>query len=235
MTRLAGLRALVTGAGGGIGGAVAERFAEEGAEVLGCDLRGAEVVCDVSDEAAVDALVVQHPPFDVLVHAAALTGGSGPFHEVTTETFDRYVAVNLRGAFLIARAVARGMIAAGRAGRVVMIGSVNSLAAEPEALPYVASKHGLLGVVRAMAVDLARYRIAANLIAPGPILVERNRDLFSAEPLRSGLARTVPAGGPGGQHAVAEAALYLADPRTSFVTGTVLTVDGGNMAMVHQC
>jgi glucose 1-dehydrogenase/gluconate 5-dehydrogenase len=127
------------------------------------------------------------------------------------------------------------MVAADRAGRIIMIGSVNSLAAEPEALPYVASKHGLLGLVRAMAVDLARHGIAANLIAPGPILVERNRDLFSSEPLRSGLARNIPAGGPGSPDAVAEAALYLADPRASFVTGAVLTVDGGSLAMVHQC
>lgn len=234
MTRLAGLHALVTGAGGGIGGTIARRFAEAGAEVLGCDLVGAEVVCDVADEAAVEALVAAHRPFDILVHAAALTGGSGPFPEVTTEAFDRYLSVNLRGAFLVARAVARSMIATGRTGRIIMIGSVNSIAAEPEALPYVASKHGLLGLVRAIAVDLARHDIAANLIAPGPILVERNRDLFSSEPLRSALARSVPAGGPGSPDAIAEAALYLADPRTSFVAGTVLTIDGGNMAMVHQ-
>ena len=234
MSRLAGLRALVTGAGGGIGGAVAHRFTEEGASVLGCDLAHADAVCDVADEAAVEVLTAAHAPFDVLVHAAALTGGSGRFPDVTTQAFDRYHAVNLRGAFLVARAVARRLIAAGRPGRLIMIGSVNSLAAEPEALPYVAAKHGLLGLVRAMAVDLARHRITANLIAPGPILVDRNRHLFTSEPLRSGLARTVPAGAPGAPVAVAEAALYFADPNTTFVTGAVLTVDGGNTAMVHQ-
>ena len=234
MSRLAGLRALVTGAGGGIGGAVAERFHEEGATVVGCDLAGAERVCDVADPDAVEALVAGDPAFDILVHAAALTGGSGRFPDVSLEAFDRYHAVNLRGAFLVARAVARRLIEAGRPGRLVLVGSVNSLAAEPDALPYVASKHGLLGLVRAMAVDLARHRIAANLIAPGPILVERNRCLFTSEPLRSGLARAVPEGGPGSPDAVAEAALYLADPRAAFVTGTVVTVDGGITAQLRQ-
>ena len=234
MTRLAGQRALVTGAAGGIGGAIVARFREEGALVVGCDLAGADEDCDIAVEAAVERLIAAHPPFDVLVHAAALTGGSGQFPEIATEAFDRFVAVNLRGAFLVARAVARSMIAASRPGRLIMIGSVNSLMAEPEALPYVTAKHGLLGLVRAMAVDLARHRIAANLIAPGPILVERNRALFEAEPLRSGLAQAVPAGGPGSPTAIAEAALYFADPRTSFATGTVLTVDGGITAKLRQ-
>jgi NAD(P)-dependent dehydrogenase (short-subunit alcohol dehydrogenase family) len=235
VNRLAGQRALVTGAGGGIGAAIVRRLRDEGALVVGCDLAGSDLVCDIADEAAVERLIAANQLFDVLIHAAALTGGSGRFPDVTTEAFDRYLTVNLRGPFLVARAVARSMIAAGRPGRMVMIGSVNSLAAEPDALPYVASKHGLLGLVRAMAVDLAHHRIATNLIAPGPILVDRNRALFAAEPLRSGLARTVPAGGPGAPEAVAEAALYFADPNTTFVTCTVLTVDGGNTAMVHQC
>ena len=88
------------------------------------------------------------------------------------------------------------MIAHGIKGRLVMIGSVNSLVAEPEAAPYVAAKTGLLGLVRAMAVDLGVHGITANLIAPGPILVERNRALFEAEPLRAGLAQRRPARRP---------------------------------------
>ena len=232
--RLAGQRVLVTGAGGGIGGAVARRCAEEGARVAGCDLAGAELVCDIAEERQVEDLVATHGPFDAVVHAAALLGGSGRFPDVTTEAFDRYIRVNLRGAFLVARAAARAMIAHGIKGRLVMIGSVNSLVAEPEAAPYVAAKTGLLGLVRAMAVDLGVHGITANLIAPGPILVERNRALFESEPLRGGLARAVPLGGPGEPEAVAEAALYLVDPRTRFVTGATLAVDGGITAYLRQ-
>ena len=114
MSRLAGQRALVTGAGGGIGGAIVRRLRDEGALVVGCDLAGSDLVCDIADEAAVEQLIAANQPFDVLIHAAALTGGSGRFPDVTTETFDRYLNVNLRGAFLVARAVARSLIAASR-------------------------------------------------------------------------------------------------------------------------
>src|ERR671929_1229367 len=134
MSRLAGQRVLVTGAGGGIGGAIARRCAGEGARVVGCDLAGAELVCDIAEEQEVEDLVAAHGPFDAVVHAAALLGGSGRFPEVTIEAFDRYVRVNLRGAFLVARAATRAMIAHGMRGRLVMIGSVNSLVAEPEAV-----------------------------------------------------------------------------------------------------
>lgn len=235
MERLSGQRVLVTGAGGGIGGAVLARCVEEGAHVVGCDLAGTEICCDVADEQQVDALLAGHGPFDAVVHAAALLGGSGRFPEVTTEDFDRYVRVNLRGGFLVARAAARSMIAHGLPGRLVMIGSVNSLVAEPGASPYVAAKTGLLGLVRAMAVDLGPHGISANLIAPGPILVPHNKASFEAEPLRSGFARAVPlGGGPGGPELVAEAALFLIDPRTRFVSGATLTVDGGMTAFLRQ-
>jgi NAD(P)-dependent dehydrogenase (short-subunit alcohol dehydrogenase family) len=234
VSRLAGQRVLVTGAGGGIGGAIARRCAGEGARVVGCDLAGAELVCDIAEEQQVEDLVAAHGPFDAVVHAAALLGGSGRFPDVTTKAFDRYVRVNLRGAFLVARAAARAMIAHGIKGRLVMIGSVDSLVAELEAAPYVAAKTGLLGLVRAMAVDLGPHGITANLVAPGPILVERNRALFGSEPLRSGLARAVPLGGPGEPEAVAEAALYLVDPRTRFVTGAALAVDGGITTHLRQ-
>ena len=137
----------------------------------------------------------------------------GTVPDVTTEAFDRYIAVNLRGAFLVARAVARRLIAAGRPGRLIMIGSVNSLAAEPEALPYVAAKHGLLGLVRAMAVDLARHRITANLIAPGPD-PGRPQPGSCSMPSRCAPASRAPCrpAAPGAPEAVAEAALYFADP-----------------------
>jgi NAD(P)-dependent dehydrogenase (short-subunit alcohol dehydrogenase family) len=232
--RLQGLKALVTGAAGGIGGAIRARFAAEGAVVVATDRAGSEHPCDVTDEAAVERLIAAEGPFDILAHAAALTGGTGRFPAVATADFERYLATNLTGAFLVARAVARGMIAAGKAGRLVLIGSVDSLAADPEAAAYVASKSGLLGLARAIAVDLAAHKITCNLIAPGPIEVERNRALFRSEPLRSGLARAVPLGGPGTPEAVAEAALFLADPRTSFVTGTAVTVDGGLLAQIRQ-
>ena len=227
-----GQRVLVTGAGGGIGGAVARRSGG-GCPGHGLRPRRGDLVCDIAEEQQVEDLVAAHGPFD-----ASSTRPPSSAAPAGSPTCDRglrpLLRVNLRGAFLVARAAAQAMIAHGIKGRLVMIGSVNSLVAEPEAAPYVAAKTGLLGLVRAMAVDLGVHGITANLIAPGPILVERNRALFEAEPLRTGLARAVPLGGPGEPEAVAEAALYLVDPRTRFVTGATLAVDGGITAHLRQ-
>ncbi|MDR3473407.1 MAG: SDR family oxidoreductase [Devosia sp.] len=242
--RFSGQTVLVTGAAGGIGAAVAQGFAREGATVVASDLRVPDpglgltglpfVACDVRDRAAVDHLVVAvaatHGPIRCLIHAAALLGGSGPFEDVSAETFAAYLEVNVVGTFNVAQAVARHMIAAGVRGSIVTFASVNALAAERHAAPYVASKGAVRMLTRAMAVDLARHGIRANTILPGPITVPRNAELFGSPDVAAAFAAAIPAGRPGRVDEIVAAALYLADPANSFTTGTDLVVDGGLMA-----
>lgn len=233
MSRLSGLRILVTGAAGGIGGAIATRLAEEGAEVLRSDLAIAGgLPCDITDRAAVRAMLARAGPLWGVVHAAALCGGSGPFHEVAPEAFARYIATNLTGAFNVLQGAAQGMIAAGRPGRLVAVGSVNALAAERDASPYVAAKGGLRMLVKAAAVDLAPHGILVNLVHPGPITVARNESLFGKPRMRESFARSLPLGHAGDPATVAGAAAYFLDPDNSYTTGAELAVDGGLLAFL---
>jgi NAD(P)-dependent dehydrogenase (short-subunit alcohol dehydrogenase family) len=235
--RLAGKIALVTGAAGGIGAAVVTLFRAEGAHVFDSDRAGCAIGCDVSDRAQVDAMIAsivgETNRLNVLVHAAALTGGTGAFLDVGTADWHRYIGVNLNGTFHVCQAAAQAM-AHGGGGAIVTIGSVNSFAAEPGAAAYVASKHGVLGLTRAMAVELAAYKIRVNMAAPGPINVPRNAELFASPALQTMFARTVPMRHAGQATDVAHAALYLAEDTSGFVTGSVVTVDGGALAQIMR-
>jgi NAD(P)-dependent dehydrogenase (short-subunit alcohol dehydrogenase family) len=227
--RLSGRRVLVTGAAGGIGSAICRRLREDGAVVIASDIAGAPGIhpCDITDRAAVDALVDRAGPLWGVVHAAALCGGSGPFESIEEATFARYIDINLTGAFHVIQASARSMIARRGGGRIVAIGSVNALIAERDAAPYVAAKGGLRMLVKAAAVDLARHEIAVSLIHPGPILVPRNAELFGDDGVRTHFMSRVPMGGPGDPAAVAAAAAYLLDPDATYTTGAEIAVDGG--------
>lgn len=241
--RLEGLTAIVTGAAGGIGGAICERFRREGALIIGIDRVGAANVafdfieCDVADGTTADAAIQEAVSLlkgrlDILVTAAALTGGRGAFPDVTDEEWHDYIEVNLSGTFFSCRTAARAMIASGQGGSIVTIGSVNSIAAEANASPYVASKGGVAMLTKAMAADLARHRISVNMIAPGPIEVARNSALFGSPEFQRGFAELVPMGRAGQPEDVANAAVFLAEPASRMVTGTTLLVDGGLMAKI---
>lgn len=239
--RLAGLNAIVTGATGGIGSAICERFRQEGAKVVGIDREGPAsdsfIACDVADRPAVDAAMEKAVAqldgrLDILVTAAALLGGRAAFPDVTDQEWRDYIDVNLSGTFFICRAAAKAMIAKGQGGSIVTIGSVNSIAAEEKASPYVASKGGVALLSRAMAVDLARHRIRVNMIAPGPIEVPRNRAVFRSPGFLRGLAEMVPMGEAGQPSDIANAAVFLAEASSHMVTGTTVTVDGGLMARI---
>ncbi|RYE09548.1 MAG: SDR family oxidoreductase [Hyphomicrobiales bacterium] len=244
--RFAGKVVLVTGAAGGIGAATVRALVAEGALAIASDLKrpardlGIEDVrfieAEVSDRSSVDNLVAAAEAvaghIDALVHTAAILGASGPFEQLSSDDWSRYLDINLTGTFNTCQSVARSMIRTGTRGRIVTMGSVNAFAAEPEAAPYVASKGGIRLLTKAMAVDLARHGIAANMVAPGPIHVPRNTELFAQPELVALFAQSVPYGSAGSAEDVARAAVFLADPNLAFVTGAELAVDGGTMAQV---
>ena len=199
MGRIDGKRALITGGGRGIGKGIAHRFAAEGAQVIvtqrdkdlldatvseisstGGD--AAAVAGDISSPDAATDIVNQvletYGSIDILVNNAGRTGRIGPFLDVSIADWQSYLDTNLTGAFVVAQAIARTMVQKKIPGRIINMGSVDSFASEPNAAPYAASKGGLWLLTRAMAVDLAPHDIAVNMIAPGPIRVERTAQLF---------------------------------------------------------
>jgi 3-oxoacyl-[acyl-carrier protein] reductase len=253
--RLAGKTALITGGGQGIGRGIALRFVREGAQVAlldrdqsSADSTAAAIVaaggtalvlapCDVSlpeqVERAVETAMVRFGAIHILINNAGIAGHSGAFLDLPYERWQELIAVNLSGMFLVGQIIARQMVEQAIEGRIVNLGSINSFGAERGAVAYVVSKAGILGLTRAMAVDLAPHGIRVNCLAPGPITVERNAGLFAQKApgtARDALRRAIPLARPGTVEETAAAALFLASDEASFITGTTLVVDGGLLA-----
>jgi NAD(P)-dependent dehydrogenase (short-subunit alcohol dehydrogenase family) len=246
--RLAGKTAIVTGAAGGIGGAITAAFAREGARVVAMDLPAplakadfaadavAKQPLDLADRGSIAAAFAASLDvlggLDILVTAGALKGGSGNAADVTDDAWDRYIAVNLTGTFLCCRAAAKAMIAGDQGGRIITIGSVNSFLSEPGAAPYVASKGGIAMLTRALAVDLAGHGILVNMIAPGPVTVPNNPEQYREPKLARVIGEVVALRRPAEPSEMAGAAVYLASDESSYVTGSTITLDGGVSAMI---
>jgi NAD(P)-dependent dehydrogenase (short-subunit alcohol dehydrogenase family) len=246
---LEGRRALVTGAGSrGIGRAIAEALGAAGADVavhyfgdgaVTRDLvdglrasgrRAVGLAADLADPAAARALVRRAAAdldgLDVVVCCAAVLSRV-PFLDLTDAEWDRVHAVNLRGYFATGQEAARHMVARGAGGRIIMVSSVNQVTVNRGIAHYVATKGGVMQLARAMALELAPAGITVNLIAPGTIETDLNRE-FLAEPRnRQAKLGLIPMGRVGRPEDVAGAAVFLASEAAAYVTGATIVVDGG--------
>jgi NAD(P)-dependent dehydrogenase (short-subunit alcohol dehydrogenase family) len=245
MSRLDGTRALVTGATGGLGAAVARAFVDEGARVAlvardperldslrtGLGDRAIAVAADVSaaSEAAraVDEAVAAFGGLDAVVNAAAIDTVWRPVGELPVEEWDRAIAVNLSGTFYVCRAALPHLVE--RGGAIVNLTSVAGLRAWEEDAAYNASKAGVELLTRTISVEYGLRGVRANCLAPG-VIDAGMTDVITDPEEREALVRKHPLGRLGRAEEVAEAAVWLASDASSFTTGTTLTVDGGFLA-----
>ena len=237
---------IVTGGAQGIGAACVRRFAAEGAKVVIADLDDARgqalavelgatyVRCDVGDKAQVDSLVAQslaaHGRIDVLVNNAGIFRAAD-FLDVTEADFDAVLRVNLKGSFLVGQAVARAMVATG-GGSIVNMSSVNGVLAIPNISSYNVSKGGVNQLTRVMALALADKNIRVNAVAPGTIATElAAKAVLTSDEAKHKIMSRTPMKRLGEPSEIADVVTWLASDAASYVTGEIVTVDGGRMTL----
>ena len=243
---LTGKSALVTGAGSGIGQAIAETFAREGAHVFVTDVQIATATAtarriadaggsaqalalDVRDEQACLATAKETGPLDILVNNAGI-GHVGTALTTDGADLDRLYAVNVRGMLNVTKAYLPEMVAR-RRGAIVNMASVAGLVGIRDRLAYATTKFAVVGLTKCMALDHAADGVRINCICPGrvetPWVAERIREYPDPDKAYKDMAATQAMGRMGKPQEIAAAALYLASDAASFVTGTALTIDGG--------
>ena len=241
--RLDGKRALVSGAGRGIGLAAAAALADAGAHVTLLARTGREVedaaaairarggaadalVLDVLDADAVARTVGAAEPFEVLVNNAG-TNRPKPFAEVTQDDFDAVMDLNVRAAFFLAQAVAQQLLAAGRGGSIINVSSQMGHVGAANRTIYCASKWGMEGMTKAMAVDLAAHRIRVNTICPTFIETPLTRPFFEDAAFKASVLSKIKLGRIGQVEDLMGAIVFLAGDAAALMTGSSIVVDGG--------
>lgn len=240
---LSGKRALVAGASSGIGMACAVALAEHGAEVTLAARRtgalqdiaqdmsaqgwSAEVLeLDVSDVAATAEAVTQNGPFDILLNSAGLAR-HGKAVDTQLDDFDAVMGVNVKGAYFLTQAVAKGLLDAGRPGSLINISSQMGHVGGRERAVYCASKFAVEGFTKAMALEFGPAKIRVNTICPTFILTELTKSTFDDPDKRAWILEKIKLGRPGEIEDIMGAVVYLASDASALVTGTAMMVDGG--------
>lgn len=245
MNRLSGKIAVVTGAGRGIGQAVAHRFAAEGAKVVlisrnpascggAADAINAEFPgsckafpCDVSEAAAVEACVkeilAEYPTVDILVNNAGITK-DGLLMRMKEADWDSVIATNLKSVYLFVKAFQRTLMRSS-AGRIINMSSIVGITGNAGQANYAASKAGVIGFTKAVAQELASRKVTCNAIAPGFIATEMTDAI--PEKAREALLARIPLADMGKPEDIANCALFLASDEARYITGQVLVCDGG--------
>jgi NAD(P)-dependent dehydrogenase (short-subunit alcohol dehydrogenase family) len=244
--KLAGKKAIVTGAAAGIGKSIALALADEGADVVIADVQTEKAInvakeiqakgqqslaitCDVGDSAQVDRMVQQAFEFlnglHILVNNAAVIS-QGSFWEVSDETWNKVIRNNLSSVFYCSRAAARLMIPQKQGGRIINMSSIHATVSEPSAGPYTAAKGGIEALSRTMATELAPYKILVNCIAPGATYSELTTPMYTAA-VKEALFQRVPLREIAQPEWIAAGVVFIASDDARYMTGQVLTLDGG--------
>jgi len=251
--RLEGKAAVVTGGAQGIGKAVCEAFAKQGADVLVADLlvgKAKEVAdgisapggkirhfgLDVSVKSQVDEMVdfavSAFGRIDILVNAAGIFV-RGPIEEVSEKDWDRVIAVNLKGTFLCSQAAGRTMIPR-KSGSIVNIASIAGHAPQIHLGAYSPSKAGILLLTRIMAVEWARYGIRVNAVSPGPTATPMFMSIYDSKEKLNRRKRAIPLNRFAGPDEIANAAVFLSSGEAGFITGHSLVIDGGSLNSMYH-
>lgn len=248
---ITGKRLLIVGASRGIGLAIATRAAQLGAVVhltarspqaaaetasalaatYGAQVEGHGLDIAAADAGSrLDAVLQATGDLDALVYNAGVSPVYARPEHITDAAFDQIMAVNLRGPFLVARAFGAQCLAQRRAGAIVFIASVASLIGTPRVAAYSATKAGVLGLTRSLAVDWAADGIRVNAVAPGWVATDMTQGLRDNRHLHDSLTARVPMGRFAQPEEIADVALFLASDSARYVTGSVYSVDGGLLA-----
>lgn len=248
---LEGKVAIITGAAGGIGLAIARRYARDGVRVVMTDLQAqlgeqeAEAIraaggwarfiaCDTADEAAVEALAetveTEVGAIAVAVCSAGISKGGRPFYDTPLEDFTQVLSVNLVGPFIVGKAVARRMIASGVKGSIIHVSSVGAVLGVETSPAYCTSKGGLSMLTKVMALAMARHGVRVNAIGPGPTWSPMTHAALDQPAIDMMLSRT-PLGRFAEADEVAGVAAFLAGEDSSYITGQTLYADGGRLAL----